>query len=1049
MAPLTLKPRPIQDDVECWDDDDDLQVDELQLASKAATAGAQQSANRESLSSRLSAPSEFDSVTGGDEERQVVLPADDEQSTTDAIASAINAGIPIPTNVPASALLGGTIKRLGGKRSRKTINDDWSEDLDLSAAAKSGSLKMKRPDENDFPDALPDFGGASPMKRAVPKKDPGPSFAARMNTAKPAPMIPSSLDRFRDGEGEDDDCLANTDNLATIRASKGRIPPKAIPFTSSPPMASDKKDEAANDDFEQDLELPMDGASLKLSTRKEIAPRTPANPIDDFDEWAEGSLGTRHGGTRRDARSPRSSSLSAMSPSLSSSFTVESEDEGLDGLVLPEGPLNLGGLLKQRQQTVSPVAPESANEKSVPEKTTAAAAPTKEDFFAGIEIGDGDVFDTAKLTLNRNIKHKLTRATSPTRRTAMTLTFTNKTQAATSRIPRLVGCSTDRKHPTLEPVAESGGPADLIHRAPSRLGGPSAPASTATNIPMPSTPSSRTILPPTPSRTRDLRTRPSMASLKPEPTTTNAQLLKMKRSMPAMRGPTSSTVPGRGPATAAVGPRPSTRGGHPSRPKTPLDRTGAESSLGMQMRKPPVPFLPAGTSTAQSHHVSAKTSRHVRRHDSESSIASGDVPTRSVSRAGAAPSRVTQRSISPRRKDLAPEALAREAAAKRTLVQPAKRRFFGDGSELEIFDDLPTSATMENRYVKSAIGRGPPKTMRGNKMNIGVTSDGTATMPMSAPLLSPLRPEVTPRFARDTHASRIAREQRTGTMGPVPLNAATLGAGWKTQLAVRSAVGMGLASTTTSLRVKRRHAGAPSKPHLIKPLGDTHNNPKSVQGMHYNPELYRWEGNENALAPFDAPLPTPTSLGPLGGGLTASSELLKTENGTPAPRPALITNFNMASPSVQVVGGMVFDPKRMCWLKLSQHPNHPAHHSTPPAFSPTASSSQGPPVLTDDDHDSEVDAFAGIDDLPEGPSKPSSAGTGAGSGTARGSGGPGRDEWLVGEEFDVGPEFIRRQREEEVRWRRKVDAWTGPGRDDEDSGAWRWAIQQVLLGGHF
>jgi hypothetical protein len=29
------------------------------------------------------------------------------------------------------------------------------------------------------------------------------------------------------------------------------------------------------------------------------------------------------------------------------------------------------------------------------------------------------------------------------------------------------------------------------------------------------------------------------------------------------------------------------------------------------------------------------------------------------------------------------------------------------------------------------------------------------------------------------------------------------------------------------------------------------------------------------------------------------------------------------------------------------------------------------------------------------------------------------------EEFDVGPEFIRRQRAEEEKWRRKVDKWVG------------------------
>lgn len=55
-----------------------------------------------------------------------------------------------------------------------------------------------------------------------------------------------------------------------------------------------------------------------------------------------------------------------------------------------------------------------------------------------------------------------------------------------------------------------------------------------------------------------------------------------------------------------------------------------------------------------------------------------------------------------------------------------------------------------------------------------------------------------------------------------------------------------------------------------------------------------------------------------------------------------------------------------------------------------------------------------------------------------------KDDWLVGEEFDVGPEFVRRQREEEERWRRKCEKWIGPERDALDAGDWRWRIRDVV-----
>ena len=58
--------------------------------------------------------------------------------------------------------------------------------------------------------------------------------------------------------------------------------------------------------------------------------------------------------------------------------------------------------------------------------------------------------------------------------------------------------------------------------------------------------------------------------------------------------------------------------------------------------------------------------------------------------------------------------------------------------------------------------------------------------------------------------------------------------------------------------------------------------------MTYNPALQKWEGNESALLDFDKPFVNPV-------------------------RPALITNIG-GSKIPQVVGGMVFDPDKMCWI---------------------------------------------------------------------------------------------------------------------------------------
>ena len=268
--------------------------------------------------------------------------------------------------------------------------------------------------------------------------------------------------------------------------------------------------------------------------------------------------------------------------------------------------------------------------------------------------------------------------------------------------------------------------------------------------------------------------------------------------------------------------------------------------------------------------------------------------------------------------------------------------------------------------------------------------------------------------------------------------------------------------------------------------------------MHYNPEFFRWEGNENALVPFEADRPTPASSSSISTGIQAivgsagPESSLKTEvnihpgggsisgsnhNHQPAPvqRPALITNFGTTSPSVQVVGGMVFDPRKMCWLKLSQYPNHgraSASNQQQPLSPSVTSSAAAAMACVDDD---EEDPFAGIADLVEKPISSGVVGGRLGSGAAAGFvSGPGhdaassstspaiggtgstatgmvgrpraatasgQDEWLVGEEFDVGREWVRRQRDDEVRWTRRFGDWGDSARTDE----WKWAIQKVAL----
>jgi hypothetical protein len=603
---------------ESWDDGDFEDSDGLLFKNSAI----------QTLSSRMSVRSESNT---GDDDWQVLLTPNDDLSTNRAIHSAKQAGIPIPKSVPSSALLGGTIKRLGKKNSTRKIDvdDDWGNDLELPSTVPGG-LKLKTP-----------------------------------------------------------------------------------------------------------------------------APATPADDFDDFDDWGEGSLGIRFAGTRRDARGARSSSVSAMSPSLGSCMTLESEDDDLNGLVLPTEPLDFTSRLEKLKKAqlptpdASPMPPRDLPPTSAPASTTpvdfpaspvvepktfnlpeSPSAPSldspivlsprpkpavdEEDFLDGLDFGETDIFDSKKLTLNRNIVVKKPApkvSAPPAARPATTITFTDR--PASSRIPRPLPTGRTR----LTPVYESGAP--------------------------------------------------TQSNSRPMPTTTSAQLLRAKRSAPVLRN------------TNMAPPR-----GH-------------------------VPFLPAGNSTANSHHVVHKTSQPQLRRDSD--------PRRPQSPSMRPFSRTETPSRTGVRRDLAPSALSRHPAPKK-LTQPQRKRNYGDGHELDSFDDLPTSATKEKAFEKVPRNAASNKSLRTQPSISRLPMPDRMATPLPQTPRSPPRMDHTPRFARDTAASRNAREQRLagtrsrgeGPIAPRPMS-------WAAQVAARS-------PHTSPVAHKKKGTG--QKPQLIRQMTQPHTHSK-------------------------------------------------------------------------------------------------------------------------------------------------------------------------------------------------------------------------------
>lgn len=856
-------------DVENWDEDQDFHGD---LFGASNSSGAPPS-----LSSRVSVRSES---VAGDEDWQVLVTPNDEASKAKAISSAKQVGIPIPQNVPPSALLGGTIKKLQKKKSKRNVKEEDCDDLEI-----------------------PD--GFNPKLKL-----------------KPGLMSPDA--------------------------------PRS--------------------------------------------PTTPANTGDELDtDWAEGSLGIRFGGTRRELRN-RSSSVSAansaMSPSMGSCLTLESEEDELGGLVLPDTPIDFSERLKkkkeaQKEQELPQLAPSAIEPKQ--EDSTPVEQPQRklsiaadEDPLEGLDLENVNLLDNRKRKFNINIKINETKVTpSPPRMATTTLTFTDK--PTVSRIPRPAPPPGKSK---LDPVYES----MASHIAP--------------------------------------------RNLRPPPTTTGAQLLRSKRSAPALV----------------------------SRSK--------ESS------RPPVPFLPAGVSSAQSSNIHTRpgSSAHGRTHSDHDRPASP--PFRSFSRMSVNQNENTPSRASFRRDIMAPFSLARQALNQRTLNVTKKRQQYGNGSELDNFDDLPTSQSKESKYMKEPSNRGPPKTLRHqisrnqlripDRMNTpqpqpSYPSSVASTVP-STPIAPPTprsgyfavgaKPDTTPRFARDTAASRIRADQRlNSTLNPRdrpggggPLMPTSIN--WKAQVAARSPH-----TSPTTLR-KRKAEG--KQPILIKQMTPA-NLAKSKyyhtlhlelnidanlinldeKGMTYNPLTHRWEGNEASIMNFDNPstitlpgIPTHkesyhhhhhNNSIPSGLALGIGDEAIrdrKKSNASP-PRPALISGVGARDLGVRVERGMVFDPEKMRWLKLD-----PRATLDPNTTSP----GHGSLSLSLEDED---DPFAGLPDLAD-----------ENAGRRSEENKENVEEWNVGEEFDVGPGFVKRQRLEEGEWRRRVDGWMGGERVFRGV-RWEWAIRDV------
>ncbi|GAA5892432.1 hypothetical protein JCM6882_005615 [Rhodosporidiobolus microsporus] len=312
----------------------------------------------------------------------------------------------------------------------------------------------------------------------------------------------------------------------------------------------------------------------------------------------------------------------------------------------------------------------------------------------------------------------------------------------------------------------------------------------------------------------------------------------------------------------------------------------------------------------------------------------------------------------------APLSLARRhsaaGAAAKTQPQPQE---YGDGTELDAFDDLPVSKERERERVVSISAGGGAGA--GRSASFGSTtsrkSSGASTRTVT-PGSGASGGTGTGSWGRKNAATSTNGGSRL-PLAPPSSKPGTV----RSRKEASSSSTCSTSSASSGARVKGKTAAGAAKekekgekgekegkkgkalpkkrrePHLIRHLGGAGAGVKVQNGMTYNPLLHRWEGNESILSEFDTALATSTrpalispfssTLGsPARGGFSPSTSpppsipeedkpataagATSTKSSRAAKLPAGAANPSASRAGVKVVGDMVFDPTTCSWHAL-------------------------------------------------------------------------------------------------------------------------------------
>ncbi|KAH8102509.1 hypothetical protein BXZ70DRAFT_928773 [Cristinia sonorae] len=742
--------------------------------------------------------------------------------------------------------------------------EEWNDaDFDLPEGATiPAPADSDREDEEDW-DAEMDLGKtgtarvSSFMSSITTKLEASRSVPHMFTIRPPLPVSPE--------DDEEDD-----EGVSTIKvAALPKVTPKA-----APPSTIDE-------DFEDDFSLPTDLTQLSLAPLS-LAHRSSKSSL----EW--GDKETSSSSQSSDAystlgfadHSPSSNYTSASLPETES----EQDDEGdLDGLVLPTGLFDSGSgasklvkLLDVKKKTAY-----------TDDRVKIASPDPEDDFEIGLVLDDDTEFSPSRLMQTvqkpkRAVPPPILRSKSVPPRTTTVARPPSRLKAERAKSPS-------------NPPVSSATQLRKLNAPPSPPRPPSVTrAQTYSQALIGPPPSAPSFLSPKPG---SLRIQKSHSGLKP-PSPPASRKLARKASLPSLsdnniqhQASGSGTASGSGVASSSQLARYETPTAS-SRAKT---HTNSASRIhGLDYNVPPTrPSTPSSNPVALRLTMPTSSSRL----KSRTPVSSIFPPSATATAAPPLPRSTSP--LPPPRPPSSTSLKGRHTPSQslplppvKVLKRPKRQKTYGDGTELDGIDDLPLDREKEGRFRVQPKGYG-------NRIP-GATYASKVAEP------KPVEPSV----LRGTLRRSKKRDLSGGSADLAQMAPPT-----KTLKRAE------LPPTTSPEPVKKKKIpSSPSghtrrKPTLIRNLGSS-NTPKGrhncsstvlctdkrmvvvVGEMKWNPNTLRWEGNDQALRDFDVAVGTST-------------------------RPALITHLtgsSIGSPvgsfasGARVVGNMIFDPSRMCWI---------------------------------------------------------------------------------------------------------------------------------------